>query len=164
MPSPTLCYKWFLLILQPPVQWSPPQRGPGGSAGNEPACNVGDLGSIPVLGRSPGEGNSHPLQYSCLEKPMNRGAWRATVHGVTRSRTPLKQLSMHACMFSHYPFFFFLIIRTLKIYPPNNLHIGNTGVLTSQHAVRYAPRTYLLHNWKFSLVTPFTYFFYACIP
>ena len=106
MPSPTLCYKWFLLILQPPVQWSPPQRGPGGSAGNEPACNVGDLGSIPVLGRSPGEGNSHPLQYSCLEKPMNRGAWRATVHGVTRSRTRLKQLSMHACMFSHYPFFF----------------------------------------------------------
>ena len=84
--------------------------------------------------------------------------------GHTESDTT--EAAEHACvhMFSHYPFFFFLVIRTLKIYPPNNLHIYNTGVLTSQHAVRYTPRTYLLHNWKFLLVTPFTYFFYACIP
>ena len=45
------------------------------------ACNAGDLGSIPGPGRSPGEGNGNPLQYSCLENPMDRGAWRATVHG-----------------------------------------------------------------------------------
>ena len=57
---------------------------PGGSDGKESACNAGDLGSIPGLGRSPGEGNCYPLQYFCLENPMDRGAWRATVHGVAR--------------------------------------------------------------------------------
>ena len=51
------------------------------------ACNAGDPGSIPGLGRSPGEGNGNPLQYSCLENPMDRGAWRATVHGVAKSQT-----------------------------------------------------------------------------
>ena len=51
------------------------------------ACNAGDPGSIPGLGRCPGEGNGNPLQYSCLENPMDRGAWRATVHGVTESQT-----------------------------------------------------------------------------
>ena len=54
------------------------------SDGKESACNAGDLGSIPRLGRSPGEGNDNPLQYSCLENPMGRGAWRATVHEVAR--------------------------------------------------------------------------------
>ena len=55
------------------------------SVGKESACNTGDLGSIPGSpGRSPGEGNGSPLQYSCLESPMNRGAWQATVHGVAR--------------------------------------------------------------------------------
>ena len=53
------------------------------------AYNVGDLGSIPGSGRSPGEGNGNPHQYSCLENPMDRGAWLATVHGVTKSRTRL---------------------------------------------------------------------------
>ena len=48
---------------------------PGGSAGKESACNAGDPGSIPGLGRSPGEGNGNPLQYSCLENPMDGGAW-----------------------------------------------------------------------------------------
>ena len=57
---------------------------PHSSVGKESACNVGDLGSLPGSGRSPGEGNGNPLQYSCLENPMNRGAWRATVHGVAR--------------------------------------------------------------------------------
>ena len=54
------------------------------SVGKESACNAGDLGSIPRSGRSPGGGNGNPLQYSCLENPMNRGAWQATVYGVTR--------------------------------------------------------------------------------
>ena len=53
---------------------------PGGSEGKASACNVGDLGSIPGLGRSPGEGNGNPLQDSCLENPMDRAAWEATVH------------------------------------------------------------------------------------
>ena len=51
------------------------------------ACNAGDLDSIPGLGRYPGEGNGIPLQYSCLENPKDRGAWWATVHGVTKSWT-----------------------------------------------------------------------------
>ena len=54
------------------------------------AGDVRGLGSIPGLGRSPGEGHGNPLQYSCLEHPMDRGAWRATVHGVTESQTRLK--------------------------------------------------------------------------
>ena len=63
---------------------------PGGSNGKASACSAGDLGSIPGLGRSPGEGNGNPLQYSCLENPMDRGAWRPTVQGVSKSQTRLK--------------------------------------------------------------------------
>ena len=62
---------------------------PGSSAGKEFTCNAGDLGSIPGLGRSPGKGNGNPLQYSCLENPMDRGAWQSTVHGVAKSRAQL---------------------------------------------------------------------------
>ena len=58
-------------------------------SGKESACNVGDVGSIPGLGRSPGEGNGNPLQCSCLENPLDRGAWWATVHGVTKSQTQM---------------------------------------------------------------------------
>ena len=56
---------------------------PHSSVGKEPACNVGDLGSIPGSGRSPGEGNGNALQYSCLENPMDKAAWQATVHDTT---------------------------------------------------------------------------------
>ena len=59
---------------------------PGGSDGKESTCNAGDLGSFPGLGRSPGEGKGHPLQGSCLENSMARGAWQATVHGITKIR------------------------------------------------------------------------------
>ena len=59
---------------------------PGGSDGKESAWNAGDLGSIPESGRSPGEGSGNPLQYFCLENPMGRTAWWATVHGVTESQ------------------------------------------------------------------------------
>ena len=58
--------------------------------------DIRDLGSIPGLGRSPGEGNGNPLQYSCLENPVDRGAWWVTVHGVAKSQTKLKQLSKPA--------------------------------------------------------------------
>ena len=65
-----------------------PQIGlPCSSNGKESACNAGDPGSIPGLGRSSGEGNGHPLQYSCLETPIDREAWKATVCGVTESDT-----------------------------------------------------------------------------
>ena len=59
---------------------------PVGSDGKQSACNTGDLGSISGLGRTPREGNGNPLQYSCLKNPMDRGAWQATVHGVTKSQ------------------------------------------------------------------------------
>ena len=62
---------------------------PGVSA-KESACNAGDAGLIPGLGGSPGRRHGNPLQYSCLEKPMDRGAWWATVHGVTKTQTRLK--------------------------------------------------------------------------
>ena len=62
---------------------------PCGSAGKEFACYAGDLGSIPGLGRSHGEGKMYPLQYSYLDSPMDRGAWWTTVHGVTRVRHDL---------------------------------------------------------------------------
>ena len=60
---------------------------PGGSDGKESTCNAGDRGSIPGSGRSPAEGNGNPLQYSCLENPMDREAWWAPVHGVAKSQT-----------------------------------------------------------------------------
>ena len=57
---------------------------PGGSEVNACACNAGDLGSVPGLGRSPGQGNGNPLWYSCLENPIDRGVWQATVHRVVK--------------------------------------------------------------------------------
>ena len=69
---------------------------PGGSDGKESTCNVGDLGLIPGLGRSPGEGNSYPHQYSGLENFMNRGAWQAAVHWVVKSWTQLS--NVHTCI------------------------------------------------------------------
>ena len=75
---------------------------PGGSENKASAGNAGDPGSIPGLGRSPGEGNGNPLQYSCLENPMERGAWRATVHRVTKSRTRLSDLHTHTHIYTPY--------------------------------------------------------------
>ena len=66
--------KWFVFL-----------GFPGGSDGKVSACNVGDPGSIPGSGRSPGDGNGNPLQYSCLENPTDRGGWQAQVHGVAES-------------------------------------------------------------------------------
>ena len=59
------------------------------------AGDLGDAGSIPGLGRSPGEGHGNPLQYSCLENPMDRGAWWATVHSVAKSQTGLSDFHFH---------------------------------------------------------------------
>ena len=83
-----------VLVLIPP--WHMPAfsapaselRGfPGGAAGKESACNAGDPGSFPGSGRSPGGGNSNPLQYSCLKNSMDREVWQATVQRVTKSWT-----------------------------------------------------------------------------
>jgi len=63
---------------------------PGGLDEKESTCSAGDGGSIPGSGRPPGEGNGNPLQYSCLENPMDRGAWWATVHGVAKTWAGLR--------------------------------------------------------------------------
>ena len=69
---------------------------PSGSVGKESAYNAGDVSSHPELGRSSGEGNGNPLQYPCLENSMDRGAWWASVHRVSKSQTQLKWMSRHA--------------------------------------------------------------------
>ena len=95
----------FILVLKSSLVWSmqAPQAAlvffnvfpsfsedfPRSLVGKESACNAGDLGSILGLGRSPGGGNGNPLQYSCMENPMDRGAWRAKVHGIARVRRNL---------------------------------------------------------------------------
>ena len=82
----TVCFKRPSWILKFEDHWF---RETSGSVGKESACNAGDLGSIPGSGRSPGEGNGNPLQYSYLENSMDRGAGQATVHGVAKCRTQL---------------------------------------------------------------------------
>ena len=72
------------------------QLFPGNSVGKESACSAGDPGSVPASGRSPGEGNGKPLQYPCLENPLDRGAWLAAVHGVTKSWV---RLSNYQCQY-----------------------------------------------------------------
>ena len=78
----------FLMHLLIRLFWCDVLKGsfPGGSDGKASVFNAGDLGLIPVLGRSPGEGNGNSLQYSCLENPTEGGAWWATVHGVGSQR------------------------------------------------------------------------------
>ena len=83
---------------------------PGGSDGKMSACNARDPGSIPELGRSPGEGNSNPLQYSCLKKSMDREAWKAIVHGVAKSRTQLSDLTF---FLSLHHFIFLLTVNEI---------------------------------------------------
>ena len=75
---------WFSQFVHQVVGLLDHMSFPCSSVGKESACNAGDLGSIPGLGRFPGEGNGNPLQYSCLENPMDREAWWATFYGVAR--------------------------------------------------------------------------------
>ena len=99
---PLFTYKWIQILKK--NKWGKPllmrlclfSCFPGSSDGKASAYNAGDPGSIPGSGRSPGEGNDNPFQYSCLENPMDRGAWWATVHGVAKSRTRLSDFtSLH---------------------------------------------------------------------
>ena len=80
---------WALYHTVFEEQKEPSIDSPGGSDSKKSACNARDLGSIPGSERAPGEGNGNPLQHSCLENPMDRGAWWATVHGITKSQTQL---------------------------------------------------------------------------
>ena len=79
------------------------------------ASNAGDLGSIPGSGRSPGEGSGNPLQYYCLENPMERGAWWATVHGVAKSRTRLSDLTFTNFHFHNIEYYVQLKIMLIEV-------------------------------------------------
>ena len=108
----SVCRSWRVLFLEgldprapllTTAVFLPKINFPGGSDDKESACNVGHLGSIRGWRRSLGEGNDRPLQYSCLENPMDGGAWQATVHGVTKSRTWLSDFTSlearpHLCL------------------------------------------------------------------
>ena len=97
--------------------------GPDGSVGKEPACNAGDegnVGSIPGLGRSPGGGNGNPLQYSCLECSMNRGAWQATVHG---GHKDLDTLNMYAWLWGD--------VRGAWFFRPLTLHSASAPEIST---------------------------------
>ena len=87
---------------------------PCGSDGKESACSVGDLGSIPGSGQSPGKGNGCPLQYSGLENSIDRGAWQATVHGLAKSQTQLSYFHFWSLMRSQH---WTLVLRTWSLNP-----------------------------------------------
>ena len=91
------CLEGFLFFPFYPPLWG----FPGGACSKEPACQCRRC-KIPGLGRSPGGGPGNPAQYSCLEKPIDRGAWQATVHGVAQSRTWMKRLSTHPALWSQH--------------------------------------------------------------
>ena len=102
--------------------------------GKEFACNAGDPGSIPGSGRSPGEGNGNPLQYSCLENSMDRGAWWATVHGVARVRHNLaKKLPPHII-------WLYLTCKGRKVIDGNLLLCSNPGFTIFHYKVNTAPQ------------------------
>ena len=94
---------------------------PGGSDGKASVYNAGDLGSIPGLGRSPGEGSGTPLQNSCLENPTDGGAWWATVHGVAKSRTTTERPHFHSS-----------ILTLLHSSPLNTHHLSELGLGTAE--------------------------------
>ena len=114
---------------------------PGGSEFKASACNDGDLGSIPGLGRSPGEGNGNPLSYSCLENPMDGGAWWATVHGVAKSQTRLSDfthsLTHFVCLF---------LPSLPRSFPPRSQYvylfklIFNSRIIAFQYCVSFCCR------------------------
>ena len=140
---------------------------PGGSEVKASACSAGDLGSIPESGRCPGEGNGNPLQYSCLENPMEGGAWQATVHGVAKSRTPLSNFTSHTSLQSTQVQTIVHIlsnsraIKTLNIY---QLYFNKT---VFNHLL--SPRTIQSHDiilgirmyWRYLLSVSMSSYFFA---
>ena len=85
----------------------------GSSTSRESACNAVDMGSILASGRSSGDGNGNPFQYSCLEDSMDRGDWWVTVHGVIESRTQLSDFHFHLSLANHADAESFLVAHTL---------------------------------------------------
>ena len=124
---------------------------PGDSVGEEAVCNAGntgDAGSIPGWGRSPGGGYGKPLQHSCPENPRDRGAWWATVHGVSKSQT-WNQPSTHRCMMTSRP------RKKKKV-----LNTVSQTFFQKTRAVELQFRNFLTQNVFSSFLTPFLSFFF----
>ena len=116
-------------------------------------CNAGaagDMGSTPGSGRSPGRGHGNPLQYCCLENPMDRGAWQATVHRVAKSQAWLKQLSTNAC---------YLLL--LILYNLAQRHLCKTFSNFSMHISACRLQKYFVHTVKITIKI-FTYHLFIC--
>ena len=137
---------------------------PGVSDGKEPACSVGDLGLISGPARSLGEGNGYPLQYSCLENSMERGAWWATVHGVTQSGTRLRDfhfftfrwLTQVSSFPSHPPVCTLFLFTTWPPQPlPGRKRVFHTHTFSADQAatemVSPLPHLFLATYWVWSL-------------
>ena len=120
----------------------------GGSDGKASAYNAGDLGSIPGSGRSPGEGNGNPLQYSCLENPMDGGDWLAAVHGVTKSRTQLSDFTVTITMCYIYVMHY-IVIRE-KIPVTVEAHSPASRILTN--IVRIGMVYYILLYYSIKII------------
>ena len=130
---------------------------PSGSDSKESTCNAGDMASVPGLGRSPGEGNGSPLQYSCLENSMDREAWQATVHKVAKSRTRLGNEPFHTMLSFPYGFTYDLLhaVDFLKIRKRWLWHLGlslySQGLSYCQVHGKYIANmdinTYSFHIW-----------------
>ena len=114
----------------------PTQRGfPGGSDGKESTCNVWDPGLTSGSGKCPGEGNGYPLQYSCLENPMDGGAWQATVHGVSKSQTQLSDFTFTFTQLSLWPEIRNPCMYTLSsqfLWLPGNMSYGGKAYISTQ--------------------------------
>ena len=121
----------------------------------ESACNAGDLGSIPASGRSPGRGNGNPLQYSCLENSIDRGAWWATVHGVTKSQT---RLSDNTQSFNYWQIFslslvsLFSIVRSSAISNALNIFLYSSLFQNCSH-LYYCCNCFLITNCELMIRT-----------
>ena len=113
----------------------------GGSDGKASVHNVGDPGLVPELGRSPGEGNCNPLQYSCLENPMEAGAWQATVYGVTKSQTWL----------SNFTFTFIPWIKIVWAYN-FNITLNKLHILQAIVQINLTKCTKINQKYKFSKI------------
>ena len=101
---------------------------PGGSDGKESACKAGDLGSVPGSGRSPGEAKGYPLQYSCLDNFMDKGAWQAIVHGVTKSQTQLSDFHFHLLLGKKAMINLDSILKNRDITLPTKVHLAKAMV------------------------------------
>ena len=113
----------------------------GGPEGKESACNSGDLGLVPGLGRSSGEGNGNPLQYSCLENSVNRGAWQAIVHGVAKSQTWLSHSHTHCTLLS-----LALLLSLPLLWPQRDRHAVPSHIAHWSHLQPPPPLSPLLQG------------------